>query len=58
MTWQPLSFSGATATIPLWPGDPSRPTIDRAFVVPGGLVVTGLPSASLQIPVWSATAAP
>jgi hypothetical protein len=58
VTWRPLSLSGATDAIPLWPGDPTRPTIDRAFVVPDGLVVTGYPGASSQLPVWHVTALP
>jgi hypothetical protein len=58
VAWLPLSFSGATDTVPAWPGDPSRPTIDRAFVVPDGLVVIGYPGASAQLPVWHVTALP
>jgi hypothetical protein len=58
VTWQPLPFSGATDTVPAWPGDPSRPTIDRTFVAPDGLVVIGYSGASLQVPVWHVTALP
>jgi hypothetical protein len=43
--------------VPAWP-DSSQPTIDRAFVVPDGLVVIGYSGASLQVPVWHVTALP
>jgi hypothetical protein len=57
VAWQPLPFSGATDMVPAWP-DSSQPTIDRAFVVPDGLVVIGYSGASLQVPVWHVTALP
>jgi hypothetical protein len=56
VTWRPLSFSGATDAIPLWPGDPMQPMFDRAFVVPDGLVITATPGRSAQIPVWQVIA--
>ena len=56
--WQPLPFSGATETIPVWPGDPTRPAFDRAVVVPGGLVVLALPTDSLRLPLWRVAAVP
>lgn len=59
LTWQPLPFSGATGAIPLWWGSTS-PTFDRAFVVPGGLVVIGQrdPLLAPSVSVWSVTALP
>jgi len=58
IAWQPLPFVGATETLPLWPGDPTRPWFDRAFVVPDGLVVIGHTSSSLQPTVWHVAALP
>jgi hypothetical protein len=58
IAWQPLPLSGATDSLPVWPGDPTRPWFDRAFVVPDGLVVIGHLNSSLQESVWHVAALP
>jgi hypothetical protein len=58
VAWQPLPFSGATDTLPLWPGAQTGPVFDRAFGVPDGLVVIGHSNSSLQETVWHVAALP
>ena len=58
VAWQSLPFSGATDALPAWPGDPTGPVFDRAFVVPDGLVVIGHLGSSLQQSVWHVVAQP
>jgi hypothetical protein len=58
VAWRPLPFSGAIDALPAWPGDPTRPVFDRAFVVPDGLVVIGHLGSSLQQSVWHVVALP
>ena len=59
-TWQPLTPSGATDTSPAEQGDIAYASrwFDRAFVVPGGLVVVGSGNGSPDAPgrVWVAEA--
>lgn len=56
-TWQQLPFSGSTDLIPHWPGD-QGPTISKAYLVPGGLIVIGQQGASSQIPLWRVVPTP
>ena len=61
-TWTPLVASGSTATTPVQQGDSAYVDrwFNRAFVVPGGLVVVGPGTGSPDAPgrVWVAAAAP
>ena len=57
VAWQPLDPSGAVDTLPVWPGDGSRPSFDRAILVPGGLEVIGSQTGdSPYVPVWHVSA--
>jgi hypothetical protein len=60
VSWTPLALSGATATTPVWSGDPANANrwFDRAFVVPGGVIVVGSGNGSPDAPgrVWVAEA--
>jgi hypothetical protein len=57
VTWQQLPFSGATDTIPRWPGGTGL-AIDTAYVVPGGLIVIGRGPFDTSKSVWRVTALP
>ena len=63
-TWTPLVASGSTATTPVQQGDSAYVDrwFNRAFVVPGGLVVVGPGTGSPDAPgpgrVWLASAVP
>jgi hypothetical protein len=57
LTWQSLLFSGATDTIPRWPGNTAL-TIGTAYVVPGGLIVTGQQGSAPPESAWRVTALP
>ncbi len=54
-TWQPLADTGATATMPRWPG-PQNPTISAVRVTPSGLIVLGSDGRDGSSPIWVAPA--
>jgi hypothetical protein len=57
VTWQQMPFSGATDTIPRWPGGTGL-AIGTVYVVPGGLIVTGQGPSDTSESVWRVTALP
>ena len=50
-TWQPLVDTGATASMPRWPGQPN-PTISAVRVTAGGLIVLGFDGRDGSSPIW------